>query len=129
MDRAIRIVAGISGVVFLLQGVRWAVRPANAAEDLGMPLLEGLGRSTQVGDSAAFFLSLGTMILVGIFRREGTWLRAAALMLGLAAAMRTLAWGVHGADFALPFILIEALFCALLLFAASRPGVVGEAAA
>jgi hypothetical protein len=105
------------------------VRPADAAEGLGMPLLEGLGRSTQVGDFAAFFLSLGTMILIGIFRREGTWLCAAALMLGLAAAMRTLAWGVHGADFALPFIPTEALFCALLLFAASRPGVVAGAAA
>ena len=115
-----RIAAAVIGVFFLLQAIQWIVMPAAAAEGLGMPLLDGMGRSTQVGDFSAFFLALGVMPLLGARSQQPTWLHAAALLLGGAAVLRTLAWAAHGADLATPFIAAEVVCAGILLFAASR---------
>lgn len=125
MNTALRGVVGIVGGLFLLQGLSWLVWPATAAEGLGMPLLDGVARSTQIGDFAAFFVGLGTMILLGTLRQERTWLLAGAMLLGGAAIGRTVAALLHSAAFATQFIVIEALIAALLLFAASRRSVAG----
>ena len=58
MQRTIRIVAALPGVLFAIQGLNWIIDPSAAAEGLGMPLLEGIGRSTQIGDLAAFFFAM-----------------------------------------------------------------------
>jgi hypothetical protein len=116
----LRIVAGLIGALFLVQAITWMIDPAGAAKALGMPLLDGLARSTQVGDFTSFFLALGTMGILGAARMSGTWLRAAAMLLGGAAAMRTLAWAIHGADFASEFIVIETVAAAAFLFIAAR---------
>ena len=116
----LRIVAGLIGGLFLLQALAWMIDPAGAAEALGMPLLDGLARSTQVGDFTSFFLALGAMGLIGALRMSGTWLRAGAMLLGGAAVMRTLAWAIHEAAFATEFIIIEAVAAATLVFIANR---------
>ncbi len=115
-----RIISWILGLFFALQTINWIARPAASAEALGMPLLDGVGRSTQVGDLTAFFFALSTMILLGAYRSNSQWLRGAALLLGSAAVMRTLAWLLHDASFTAGFIAIEALCAGLLLFAASK---------
>ena len=120
MDKALRVVVGIVGIFFLLQGVGWIAQPKAAAEGLGMTLLDGLGRSTQVGDMTAFFVAIGVSIGLGAWWRDATWLHAAALLLGGAAVFRTLAWALHGADLAVQFILIETLVTVLLLIVAQR---------
>ena len=117
---ALRVVAAIIGVFFLIQGINWIVIPAAAAEALGMPLLDGLGRSTQIGDTASFFLTLGTMSLLGAARSNPQWLRAGAMLLGWAAIARMLAWLLHDAAFAGIFIGVEIVFGTALLFVASR---------
>jgi hypothetical protein len=84
-----------------------------------MPLLEGLGRSTQVGDFAALFLALGATTLAGARPGRARLLLVPAATLSAAALARTLAWAVHGAGFAGAFIGVE-LACAAILAAASR---------
>lgn len=116
----LRVLAGLVGGIFLAQALSWMVDPAGAAAALGMPLLDGLARSTQVGDFTSFFLALGAMALLGAVRMSGTWLRAAAMLLGGAATMRTLAWAIHDAAFATEFIIIELVCAFTLLFIASR---------
>lgn len=116
----LRIVSGILGFLFFVQGIQWVAQPAVAAEGLGMTLLEGMGRSTQIGDFGGFFLSLGGMILLGAYGANAQWLRAAALLLGSAAAVRVVAWAAHGAPLAVEFIGIEVVVTAILLFIASR---------
>ncbi len=115
-----RIVAGVIGLFFLLQGLNWLVDPAGAADALGMPLLEGVGRSTQIGDISGFFLCLGGFALFGAYRLDPTWLRAAGCLVGLVAITRTIAWGVHDAAFPVEFIVAEVVTGSLLLIAASR---------
>lgn len=116
----LRIVSGTVGLFFLLQGGNWILAPASAAEALGMPLLEGVGRSTQIGDIGGFFIALGTMILLGASGSNGQWLRGGALMLGGVAVIRTLAALLHDAEFTALFIGVEVVCAGLLLAIASR---------
>lgn len=106
------------GLFFILQGAIWVADPGRAAAGLGMPLLDGLGRSTQVGDLSAFFLVGGATILAGSRRGRARLLYVPAGLVGVAAVMRTLAWALHGAAFAASFIAVEVVAGALLLVAA-----------
>jgi hypothetical protein len=124
MDKAVRIVAGLPGVIMIVSGLRWLIDPAAAAAEIGMPLLEdATARSSQIGDLGAFFLAAGVMILLGVIRRQAVWLHAGALLVGGAAVCRTLAWMFQGAAFVAPLIAVEAVMASLLLFAAWRFGV------
>jgi len=116
----LRITTWILGVVFTLQGLAWMVAPELAASGLGMPLLDGLARSTQVGDFAMFFLLAGGMILLGCRRRRAWLLYVPAAQIGGAALTRTLAWALHGADFATTFIVIEIATGIILVNAAQK---------
>lgn len=121
MRAALRIVTGLMGVGFTLQGVGWLVAPERAAAGLGMPVLDGLARSTQFGDFAAFFLTLGVSILAGSFGGHSRRLYFPAGLLGGAAICRTIAAVAHGADFAATFIAVELVGCLILLAAAQQP--------
>ena len=101
-------------------GVRWLVDPAGAAGDMGMPLLEGLGLSSQIGDLGAFFFCGGAMVLLGALTGNRVWFQAPALLLATTAVFRGLAWAVHGATLAVPQIAVEVVLTALLLAAATR---------
>ena len=57
-DTMIRVVVGVPTVMMGLMAFRWQTTPELSANSLGMPLLEGLGRSTQIGDFSAFFFSV-----------------------------------------------------------------------
>jgi hypothetical protein len=120
MRSGLRIVTVLMGVGFALQGVGWLVAPDRAAAGLGMPVLDGLARSTQFGDFAAFFLMLGLSILAGIRPGHARVLYFPAGLLGSAALCRTVAWAVHGAAFATTFILVEIVACLLLLASAGQ---------
>ena len=120
MRSRLRIVTILMGAGFTLQGVGWLVVPGRAAAGLGMPVLDGLARSTQFGDFAAFFLTLGLSILAGSASGRARLLYFPAALLGSAALCRTIAWAAHGAAFATTFIAVEVVACLLLLAAARR---------
>ena len=115
-----RILTTILGAGFVLQGLGWIVAPARVAGSLGMPLLDGLGRSTQIGDFAAFFLTAGVTMIAGSRPGRARLLFVPAGMLACAAVVRTLAWLVHGAPFAFTFVFVEVLAAALLFEFAAR---------
>jgi hypothetical protein len=118
--RSLRVVTMLLGAFYALQGLIWILDPARAAEGLGMPLLDGLARSTQVGDFAAFFLAIGVTALVGSRPGRARLLLVPAGVLGAAALLRTLAWLLQDAAFAGTFIAVEVVSAALLLLAARR---------
>ena len=117
-----RLITGFIGAGFALQGIGWLVAPERAAGFLGMPALAGLGRSTQFGDFAAFFLTLGLSILAGTPPGRARLLYFPAALLGSAAFGRTVAWAFHGAAFATTFIVVEVAACVFLLAAAQHSG-------
>ena len=114
----LRIVVTLLGVGFLLQGIGWVVRPERAAASLGMPLLDGIARSSEVGDMASFFLAAGVTMLLGSLPGRARLLYVPAGLVGGAAITRTLAWAFHGAAFASTFVSIEMAVGAVLVLAA-----------
>lgn len=120
MNKILKIVTALPGLLFVVMGLRWLLAPEGVAAEFGMPLLDGLGRSTQIGDIGAFFLGGGLMVLFGLATEKREWFYAATLLVAGAAIFRTAAWLLHGAPFAVPQVAIEVSMTALLLFAASR---------
>ena len=120
LNKTLRVIAALPGLLFLSMGIRWIVAPEAVAKELGMPLLDGMARSTQIGDLASFFVALGCMILLGVFTLQRTWFYAAAMLLGGAAVFRTLAWMMHDAALATESIAVEVVVTAILLTAAVR---------
>ena len=115
MNRVARIVVCIPGALLLANAFGWVINPALAAERLGMPILDELALSTQVGNSGALFLSSAIMIFIGAWTQRTTWLMAAALAMTATAIMRFIAYAAHGAEFASEFITVEILITAVLV--------------
>ena len=122
MEKVVRIVVVLLGLLFLVSGVNWVLDPDAAAQGLGVALPDGLARSTLIGDLGAFFFAGSAFIFLGVVTARAHWLYAAAMLFGGAAVMRTLAWALHDAAFAAFFIAVEVVVTAILLFAATRTG-------
>ncbi len=120
MNKIISVIVGLLGILFVVIGLRWLIDPLAAAAHLGMPLLDGAGRSTQIGDMAAFFLTLGTTIFLALITSKRVWFYPAIMLLGIAAVGRLLAWSVHDAALALDMIGVEIVVSGFLLFASRR---------
>lgn len=114
MVKALRILSLLVGILLLLSGGRWIMDPAAAAGAVGMDLLAGTARSTQIGDLGTFFLTMSGLVLVGLRRRESQWLFVAASMLACAAILRTVAAVAHDAPLATQFIVPELIGAVIL---------------
>ena len=120
MKNVLRIVAGLVGVLFFLNGLQWIISPANVAESLGMPLLEGVGLSTQIGDLGSFFITVGAMTLIGAITTTRHWFYAPSMLLLVAALYRTLSTLLYGAPFVMSAIVVEVVVGLFLIFAGPR---------
>lgn len=120
MGSSLRIATTLLGAFFALQGFAWLVAPARVAAGLGMPMLDGIGLSTQIGDFSSFFATAGITMMLGGRPGRARLLYVPAGLFALAAVGRALAWAVHGADFATPFVAIELATSGLLLATARR---------
>lgn len=117
-----KIGASLSAVLFISMGLGWLLAPGLVSEQMRMPLLEGDGRSTQIGDLAAFFLTMGGAILIALRTNRSVWLYPPILLL-LAATGRVIAWLGHGAGLALDMILVEVVVAGTLFMLARKMGV------
>ena len=120
MKNTLRVVAGLLGTLFLINGLQWIIAPANIAAQLGMPLLEGVGLSTKIGDMGSFFITVGAMTLIGALSQTRHWFYAPSMLLLVAALFRTLSTAIYGAPFVLPAIFVEISVGLFLIFAGSR---------
>ena len=120
MKNILRVVAGLFGTLFLINGLQWIIAPANIAAQLGMPLLEGVGLSTQIGDMGSFFITVGAMSIIGAVSQTRHWFYAPSMLLLVAALFRTLSTAIYGAPFVLPAIVVEVSVGLFLIFAGSR---------
>ena len=120
MKNVLRVIAGLVGILFFLNGLQWIISPANVAASLGMPLLEGVGLSTQIGDLGSFFITVGTMTLIGAITTTRHWFYAPSILLLVAALYRTLSTVLYGAPFVMSAILVEVVVGLFLIFAGSK---------
>lgn len=119
MDKVIKFAAGFFGVMLFGMGIQWLVDPAGAAGSLGMGLLDGAARSSQIGDFSAFFLAAGSFALLALITKNATLLLTPIALVGLAAVTRTLAWLVHDAAL-VESIGVELLMCVVFILAYRR---------
>ena len=117
-----RIIAGLIGALMATTAAGWLLDPQTAAGSLGMSYMDGIGRSTLVGEISAFFVFLVVMCIAGAVTRVGHYLRSAGLLLLLTAVFRTTAWALHGAELATIFIVFEIVMAVLLFFCAAKIG-------
>lgn len=120
MDTALKLAAGLPAAAFLLLGLSWWIVPDFASAQLGMTLLGGIGLSSQIGDLASFFLTLGACILIGTATGKPFWLYPAIMLLTLATVGRLLAWAFHGAALATQMIAVEWIVLAVLFLLSRR---------
>ena len=120
MNKVLRVLVALPAILFVVTGLRYVIDPAGTAAQFGMPLLDGVGRSSQLGDMTAYFLSLGIFILIALITSKRSWYYPAVILIGLTAIFRVLAWLLHDAALALNLIVPEVIITALLLFAANR---------
>lgn len=120
MSLPVKAILALFSVVFLGIGVGWWVTPTLVGEQLGMTLLEGAGRATQIADLASFFLTLGGCIMAGIITGARTWFYPAMMLLGLAASGRVHAWLFFDAALTADMIAVEVVVLGLLAFAVTR---------
>jgi hypothetical protein len=120
MKTLFRVLVALPAILFVVMGLRWAVDPAGAAPGLGMTLMSGVGLSSQIADVGAFFIGMGTMMLLGLITQVRAWFLAPALLLLLAAVLRMLAWLVHDAALTLDMIIVEVVVGTLLILTSSR---------
>ena len=110
-----RILSGLVGALMLLICVGWILDPATAAKELAMPLLEGLGGNSQIGDFTAFFFTAGLFACIGAYRAEHIWLYTTISLLGSAAIFRSYAVMVHGSEPLIKAIGFEVVMSAILI--------------
>ncbi len=120
MSKVIHALALLPALVLLFTGLNWLTQPESAAASLGLPLLDGVARSSQIGDMSAFFLSSSFMIFIGLITEKRIWLLAPTMLLGFTAIGRTLAWLLHDAALPMNLIAPEIIMSLILLWAASR---------
>jgi hypothetical protein len=112
----LRALAGLPALVFVLVGLAWWIAPGFAGSHFRMDLLSGAGLSTQIADLAAFFLTLGGTILMGLASGARVWFYPPIMLLALALVGRLIAWLVHGAALTLDMIAVEAIVIVILVF-------------
>ena len=110
-----RILSGIVGLFMLWTCLGWLTDPATAAAALAMPLLEGMGGNTQIGDFTSFFFTAGLFACIGAYRAEHAWLYASISLLGSAAVFRSLAVVTHGSEPLTMAIIFEIVMVAFLV--------------
>ena len=118
MHVVFRILSILIAVFFSLTTFNWIFDPATAAQSLGMQLLRGSAASTQIGDIGALFFSTSLFTWWAQLPGKSHWFYGAAVLLGTAAIMRTLAWAFGYADFMIAPVVFEVISVVILISAA-----------
>ena len=121
----LRTLTSLAGLGALLIGATWWYQPETAAGLLGASLLDGTGRTAQIGDSGAFFIGVGVLMLWGAVRQRALFVLIGGGLVGLVAPGRILSATLHGGAITTPEVVVECvifLIAVITWFAISRRG-------
>ena len=111
----LRTLTGIAGLGALTIGAIWWLQPETAAGLLGASLLDGTGRSTQIGDSGAFFIGVGVLLLWGAVKQRAIFVLIGGCLVGLVAPGRILSATLHNGAVTTPEVVVECVIFGLAL--------------
>jgi uncharacterized membrane protein len=120
LNKVIKLLVLLPAILFVSMGIRWLVAPAGIAPNFGLTLAEGIGLSSQIGDMASFFLTLGSCMLIALISERRSWYYPPMMLLAIAALGRIVAWLLHDATLAVSQITVEMVVALILLLASRR---------
>ena len=120
MNKVLKLLVLLPAILFLVTGIRWLVAPAGIAPNFGLTLADGIGLSSQIGDMAGFFLTLGSCMLIALISERRSWYYPPMMLLAITALGRVVAWLLHDATLAGSQIMIEVVVAFILLLASRR---------
>ena len=110
--------SGILGVVLAIIALRWILSPEDSANSLGMVLLDGAGRNTQIRDFTALFASTSIFCFISITTRQYQWIFSSGIVFSLIALISVLASQIHDAPLTYSSLIAEIIF-AVMAFTSS----------
>lgn len=110
--------SGILGVVLAIIALRWILSPEDSANSLGMVLLDGAGRNTQIRDFTALFASTSIFCFISITTRQYQWIFSSGIVFSLIALISVLASQIHDAPLTYSSLIAEIIF-AVMAFASA----------
>lgn len=105
--------SGILGVVLAIIALRWILSPEDSANSLGMVLLEGAGRNTQIRDFTALFASTSIFCFLSITTRQYQWIFSSGIVFSLIALISVLASQLHDAPLTYSSLIAEIIFAVM----------------
>ena len=120
MNKVLKLLVLLPAILFLVTGIRWLVAPAEIAPNFGLTLADGIGLSSQIGNMAGFFLTLGSCMLIALISERRSWYYPPMMLLAITGLGRVLAWLLHDATLAGSQIMIEVVVAFILLLASRR---------
>ncbi|MDB4856625.1 hypothetical protein OAH65_02050 [Gammaproteobacteria bacterium] len=105
--------SGILGVVLAIIALRWILSPEDSANSLGMVLLDGAGRNTQIRDFTALFASTSIFCFISITTRQYQWIFSSGIVFLLIALISVLASQLHDAPLTYSSLIAEIIFAVM----------------
>ena len=102
--------SGILGLVLAIIALRWILSPEDSANSLGMVLLDGAGRNTQIRDFTALFASTSIFCFLSITTRQYQWIFSSGIVFSLIALISLLASQLHDAPLTYSSLIAEIIF-------------------
>jgi hypothetical protein len=120
LNKVLKLLVLLPAILFVVMGIRWLVAPAEIAPNFGLALAEGIGLSSQIGDMAGYFLTLGSFMLIALISERRSWYYPPMMLLAIATLGRIIAWLLHDATLTVGPIMVEVAVSLILLLASRR---------
>ena len=105
--------SGILGLVLAIIALRWILSPEDSANSLGMILLDGAGRNTQIRDFTALFASTSIFCFLSIATKQFQWIFSSGIVFTLIALIGVLASQLHDAPLSYSSLIAEIIFAVM----------------
>jgi len=110
--------SGILGLVLAIIALRWILSPEDSANSLGMVLLDGAGRNTQIRDFTALFASTSIFCFLSITTRQYQWIFSTGIVFSLIALTSIFASQLHDAPLTYSSLVAEIIFAVIAFISA-----------
>ncbi|MDA9963244.1 hypothetical protein N9D41_00050 [Gammaproteobacteria bacterium] len=112
------ILSGILGIVLTIIAIRWILLPEESANSLGMILLDGSGRNTQIRDFTSIFASTAIFCFLSIATKQFQWIFSSGIIFSIIAIMSIVSSQLHEAPITYSSLIAEIIFAMIALASA-----------
>tara|TARA_B100000768_G_scaffold181935_1_gene207538 strand:+ start:1574 stop:1945 length:372 start_codon:yes stop_codon:yes gene_type:complete len=107
------ILSGILGLVLTIIAIRWIFLPEESANSLGMILLEGSGKNTQIRDFTSIFASTAIFCFLSIATKQFQWIFSSGIIFLIIAIISIVASQLHEAPITYSSLIAEIIFASI----------------